>query len=387
MGHQVHRFTKGLLATSCLLLSGAIGCSPSTEHFPSEPLFDALNELSAEQSESIDDVLEQLFGTPEEPSLPQEIVSSGLLVLEQLKQAAGPVISHEVGVTQGLYRRHCARCHGIAGDGRGPTALYQYPYPRDFTHGVFKWKRTYRDAKPTDEDLQRVIRRGVPGSAMPSFQLLADEELAALRQYLVYLSIRGELRRQLVWNAADEMPVDEVYDPMDAAEMSAIKANLLQPIVDAWASADGLVVETDIDLARVIADSDSADRGRELFHSDRAGCAKCHGENGMGDTALLGSPVEDYDDWSRERIESRSLADSSRSFPARRALRPSLIGAKARGGAEAIDLFRRAHQGIAGSPMGAVGPRRPGESAALTDEEIAQLVAYLLTLLEAEEEA
>ena len=40
-----------------------------------------------------------------------------------------------------LFAQHCAACHGISGDGAGPTAALLDPYPRDFRNGVFKYMR------------------------------------------------------------------------------------------------------------------------------------------------------------------------------------------------------------------------------------------------------
>jgi hypothetical protein len=75
--------------------------------------------------------------------------------------AAGPVWSDEAGGKHGLYRRHCAHCHGISGDGRGPTAMILNPYPRDYRPGVFKFKSNFNPHQPTDDDL-RILLDGVP---------------------------------------------------------------------------------------------------------------------------------------------------------------------------------------------------------------------------------
>ncbi|MEA2626967.1 MAG: hypothetical protein QOD06_3012, partial [Candidatus Binatota bacterium] len=83
-----------------------------------------------------------------------------------------------------LYGRWCARCHGERGDGRGPAApslALNGIRPRDFTRGLFKLKSTPAGAAPTDDDLRRVIRDGLPGSPMPYFRdLLAGEEIDQL---------------------------------------------------------------------------------------------------------------------------------------------------------------------------------------------------------------
>ena len=73
--------------------------------------------------------------------------------MRRLKMSAGPAWTDDKGATYGLYRKHCVHCHGITGDGRGPTALFLNPYPRDYRPGVYKFKSTYNPAKPTDDDL------------------------------------------------------------------------------------------------------------------------------------------------------------------------------------------------------------------------------------------
>ena len=97
----------------------------------------------------------------------------------------GPVA--EAGDQGGqLYRSHCATCHGVNGDGNGPSARYLEPKPRDFTKGLFKFRTSAPGTPPTVSDLARTIRRGIPGTPMPSFrkQLSADEinQLAAYVQ-------------------------------------------------------------------------------------------------------------------------------------------------------------------------------------------------------------
>ncbi len=113
-----------------------------------------------------------LFGTPNEPRWPEELFegsdAEGLVDLEILRRAAGPVSSGKDGTHQGLFREHCVVCHALEGSGAGPASQFQDPYPRDFRHGVFKWKSTIRGAKPTKQDLLDLLTRGVPGTGMPS---------------------------------------------------------------------------------------------------------------------------------------------------------------------------------------------------------------------------
>ena len=96
-----------------------------------------------------------------------------------------------------MYRRHCAHCHGISGDGRGPTAGILNPYPRDYRSGVFKFKSTYTASQPTDDDLRKTVHDGIPSTAMPAFALLPPDEVEALVEYVKYLSIRGQMEAAL----------------------------------------------------------------------------------------------------------------------------------------------------------------------------------------------
>src|SRR4051794_27550052 len=65
------------------------------------------------------------------------------------------------------YQRYCQYCHGKFGDGRGESAPYLDPRPRDFTKAVFKCRSTPTGTLPTDQDLYDTISRGVHASGMP----------------------------------------------------------------------------------------------------------------------------------------------------------------------------------------------------------------------------
>ncbi len=137
------------------------------------------NSITAAQRNAILDTLSGLFGTPDEPRLPDGVAGS----IELLKRAAGPIRGDAQGRQWGLFRRHCAGCHGIGGDATGPAAAALDPYPRDYRDGVFKWSSTSAGRKPLADDLQRTLRRGVPGTAMPSFAKLTGGERDALVEY------------------------------------------------------------------------------------------------------------------------------------------------------------------------------------------------------------
>src|SRR5262245_30980488 len=122
-----HRtFTNSL----CLITLAALsGCGQSdAPAFRLDMVTVAQTQLSPEHQQAVANILGAMFGTPDQPFAMEE---TGL-DQRMLKMAAGPVWSDEAGDKHGLYRRHCAHCHGINGDGQGPTASILNPYPRDY---------------------------------------------------------------------------------------------------------------------------------------------------------------------------------------------------------------------------------------------------------------
>ena len=90
--------------------------------------------FTEEQRRDIDLAMQALFGTPDDPLVPavEGVEMASVMNASRLKMAAGPVGRDEQGSPRGLYREHCAHCHGITGDGVGPTAAFLNPYPRDY---------------------------------------------------------------------------------------------------------------------------------------------------------------------------------------------------------------------------------------------------------------
>ena len=82
-----------------------------------------------------------------------------------------------------IYEKQCVACHGADGRGEGEAAYLLYPKPRDFTLGKYALVSTW-ERVPTDEDLYRTISRGMPGSAMPSWGHLSEEERWGLVHYV-----------------------------------------------------------------------------------------------------------------------------------------------------------------------------------------------------------
>ena len=136
--------------------------------------------------------LEPYFGTPRDPKveISAELQNHPELQLDPaiLKQGSR------------LYRNLCLYCHGIVGDGNGPTGQFLNPKPRDFRQGWFKFRSTVRVSRssgkpetafpvtPSRADLLKTIRHGIPTASMPSFQLLNEADLNALVSYVIHQS-------------------------------------------------------------------------------------------------------------------------------------------------------------------------------------------------------
>ncbi|HEY1333794.1 MAG TPA: cytochrome c [Myxococcaceae bacterium] len=84
-----------------------------------------------------------------------------------------------------LYRENCALCHGEKADGRGSRSMGLDRPPANFTEAV--WSRPESAARAF-----QAISRGVPGSAMPSWEAaLSPDDRWALVAFLTSVSERG----------------------------------------------------------------------------------------------------------------------------------------------------------------------------------------------------
>ncbi len=258
-----------------------------------------------------------------------------------------------------LYMRHCSHCHGTSGDGNGPTAVYMTPRPRDYRHGIFKFTSTNDQSKAARDDLARTLKYGIPGTYMPSFLLLEDDELHAIVEYVRFLAMRGEYERKLTIELVDytvkqvaqrekddsrEVIVKELVEFLKS-DMKDLSNTLGDDLAEVWTAADSeesLIVPS---VPRIPDSVESRRRGRELYLSKTLNCADCHGVDGGGNgpqtIAFEKNPV------TGELYPEAGLHDVWDNLNQPRNLKTGIY----RGGRRPIDLFNRIHAGIKGSRM------------------------------------
>jgi mono/diheme cytochrome c family protein len=286
--------------------------------------------LSKAERATLERALEGLFGTPAAPTVPGELFD---LRAEKLARGAG------------VYKGKCAQCHGMAGDGRGPTGAWVYPHPRDFRLAKFKYGSNAAGL-PTRDDLTAMVKVGIAGNSMPGFALLPPEQLDAVVGYTLFLAIRGRVETDLLAAALSEEGLEET--PGRFAEQSL--ARWVKRIGEAEANAIRPASIPDIEAKNAGGDS-SYDAGvrRGFATFNKAGCASCHKDYGR-ETHYL------YDEWGV-------------------AVRPSNLSAGVyRAGSEPLDLFRRIRCGVPPSGMPAV------DAKALDDGGVWDLVLFLKAL-------
>jgi mono/diheme cytochrome c family protein len=95
---------------------------------------------------------------------------------EPLKLADGKTLDVEtLQDGQIAFMHYCYACHGPDGDGHGPAAYTMRPPPRDFRMGLFKFAGAPAGQVPTDEALERTIRRGLQGTPMLPWDIPESE--------------------------------------------------------------------------------------------------------------------------------------------------------------------------------------------------------------------
>lgn len=176
-----------------------------------------------------------------------------------------------------LYTENCLTCHGEKGTGDGPAALYLFPKPRNFTTGSFKLRSTPTGQLPTDEDLLKTVTNGIPGSAMPSFSFLAEDERKQLVNYLKELTVKE-------FPADDEDFLAEVKDAIVKRDAEHVTVNLF-----AWRKPSKIITVGNPPPVT----KELLAKGREVYFSKNVSCFNCHGDSGRGDGTSASDLLDD----------------------------------------------------------------------------------------------
>jgi len=219
-----------------------------------------------------------------------------------------------------VYEKQCAACHGLSGAGDGQAAVWLYPKPRRFNSGLFKIRSTPAGFLPTDQDLFQTITRGMPGSSMPSFTYLSEQERRDVVQHVKRLTTY----------------TDASGKQINFFEEAIAKGQVAAPII--------VPFEPPVTVP-------SLAQGQELY--SKMNCFTCHGLTGEGTGP------------------SAPLLKDAWGF----SLPPRDFNTGAfRGGHAGRDLYLRVATGLAGTPMPAFDDKM------ITPEQRWEVVHYVQSL-------
>ncbi len=145
------------------------------------------------------------------------------------------------------FGRYCVSCHGVEGDGRGPSADWVNPRPRVLTSGTFKFRSTPGGELPTDDDIYRTISNGLNHTNMPHWDAITPRERHDLVQYVKTLSSRF---------TSEQQPKPVVIPPQPKFTPAMVA------------------------------------KGKDVY--GKMGCANCHGDTGKGDGSSWSTLKDDW---------------------------------------------------------------------------------------------
>ena len=225
--------------------------------------------------------------------------SDDLFGWEEPVKKTDPWAKADVDRGEALFIAWCSGCHGRKGDGASQAARYMFPQPRDLTSGQFKFRTTASGALPLRSDLLRTLRKGLPGTEMPSWEeTLTERQLHSIVLFVESLSDRFEL---------EERRPDDVLVDFEALSIPELTPELLE-------------------------------RGQQVYGEMK--CASCHGETGRGD----GPAADQYGQRSGSDTEVFDFT----------------YGVY-KGGSTAPDLYRTFVTGLDGTPMPSYAASLPEE--------------------------
>jgi len=227
-----------------------------------------------------------------------------------------------------LFAKHCASCHGERGDGNGIVSLD--PKARYFGFERYKFIST-TNGVPTDDDLLRVLRHGIPGSAMYAFEpILSESQMRAIIGHLRELTRKGIYAR-----LRQKAEKDDDYDPQEVATKTLAQSEV-GPVFPIPASFTPPTAE-------------SIALGKAAYTK---ACANCHGPDGKGDGPQVKDLKNDIGTPARPRDLTRGVF---------------------KGGGEPDRLYLRLMLGIPGTPM-------PASETTIPRADIDHLINYVKSM-------
>ncbi|NLX94566.1 MAG: hypothetical protein GXY83_00165 [Rhodopirellula sp.] len=227
-----------------------------------------------------------------------------------------------------LYAAHCGACHGENGDGNGRAARHLFPKPQNLRSGRFRLPST-RNGVATLADIESVLLRGMPGTAMRSFENLSEDQRALLAREVqrIYREGVGEHLIKTLIDQGEEIDEDDVRQAMKICTTPGETVRV-GPIGQA--------------------DPPAIARGRASYFD--LGCNHCHGDDGRG-AADSPDPWDDQGRIARPR---------------------DLVNEPLKGGDEPESIYRRILLGMPGTPHPACWT--------VSEEKLIDLVCYCRSL-------
>lgn len=249
------------------------------------------------------------------------------------------------------YQQYCRPCHGENGDGKGYSSIGLRPPPRDFTQGLFKFGHVAAPALPPDDELIKIVRGGLHGTAMLPWEI-PDGELLAILQYVKTFSPR--------WQAEEPGKVIEVSaDPFgDAKKADAVA--LGKKLYHAKAQCSGchpafITHEELFNITKEMSGAGQTEFSAEMYMSQLKETEYC---------------LEWKPGW--KKLDERECAKTVKVLP------PNFTRDNLRTvhpGTELNDLYRTVAAGIGGANM-------PTWKGALKEDELWGLVYYVKSLMD-----
>ncbi len=250
-----------------------------------------------------------------------------------LAGCAGPVKRFKKPMTLGgkkVSARALDNGGGVAGDGKGPASVGLRPPPRDFRLGKFKFAAVSSGQLPNDDDLMRIAKGGLHGTAMLPWSDVPDKDLFDILQYIKTLSPR--------W--LDGKPGEPIV-----------------PTADPWGPERK---------------AEAVTKGMKLYHGF-AQCLLCHPAYAPADVVNAASlELSKREAQLRPDPFASQLKESDYGV---KIMPPDFVRDPVRSGETLPDLYRTIASGIGGTAM-------PAWKGALPEEDLWAIAYYVRSLIE-----